>query len=107
MSVNHMFYTEASEKKRNKGEDQEIMSEFFAVCTHRLFLLISPQYLRFSIYAHSPVVEQKRVTSIQIKFNSESHIPKVVCFQMNWLPQELTPEQAAIKSVDFYFFFFT
>lgn len=28
-----MFYTEASEKKRNKGEDQEIMSEFFAVCT--------------------------------------------------------------------------
>lgn len=33
MSVNHMFYAEASERKRNKGEDQEIMSEFFAVCT--------------------------------------------------------------------------
>jgi len=38
-----MSYTETSERKRNKGEDQEVMSEFFAVCTHGVFLLTSPQ----------------------------------------------------------------
>lgn len=78
-----MFYTEASERKRNKWEDQEIMSEFFAVCTHRL-LLISPQYLPFSIYARAPVLEQKRVTSIQIKFYFRISLP-----QISLLPNEL------------------
>lgn len=60
MSVNHMFYAEASERKRNKGEDQEIMSEFFAVCTGRLSLLISQQYLWFSVYGSLTSARRER-----------------------------------------------
>lgn len=91
MSVNHMFYTEASERKRNKGEDQEIVSEFLAVCTHRL-LLISHSTCS-SVDAHPPVLEQQRGTSTQRRFYFRIGLP-----QLNLLPDESITSRTDSKS---------
>lgn len=106
MSVNHMFYTKASEKKRNKEKDLKIMSEFFAVCTHRFSFCSlhrenTPVALPLCSFTMAGTEEgDQRPEMLYFRISSFSNYPNEFAstwfdYLKNWLQ-----EQAAIQSID-------